>query len=74
MIGQEARSLKSDSFEKLAYSVPEAAELLSISRSQIYEMISTGKIGSISIGRSRRVTHRQLMSFLEKCESSNLHD
>lgn len=60
--------------EKLAYSVQEAAELLSISRSQIYEMISSGKIGSISIGRSRRVTHRQLMAFVEKCESSNSQD
>jgi excisionase family DNA binding protein len=39
--------------EKLAYRVAEAARLLSLSRSTVYELIAIGDIPSVRLGRSR---------------------
>lgn len=36
--------------------VEEAACFLSISRSRVYELMATGELPSVTIGRSRRVT------------------
>lgn len=49
---------------KLAFTVSEAAELLALSRSFMYELIQAGKIETITIGRARRITAVQLQSFL----------
>jgi excisionase family DNA binding protein len=53
---------------KLAYTVEEAAKLLSISRSRLYELIHAGEIQSIKFGRSRRITAEQLRQFLKQSE------
>lgn len=53
---------------KLAYTVAEAANLLSISRSHLYELIHAGRIQSVKFGRSRRVTAEQIKSFLSDHE------
>jgi excisionase family DNA binding protein len=37
------------------YTVAEAVVLLSMSRSQVYELIRLGRLGTVSEGRSRRV-------------------
>lgn len=50
--------------EKLAYTVSEAASLLSLSRSLMYELINAGKIETVKIGRARRITKAQLDRFL----------
>ena len=50
--------------EKLAYTVSEAAQLLSLSRSLVYELINAGRIESVKIGRARRITKSQLDRFL----------
>lgn len=55
-------------YPRLAYTVREAALLLSLSRSLMYELINAGKIETIKIGRARRITSRQLDSYLERCE------
>ena len=52
--------------KRLAVTVEEAAEMLSISRSGLYQMISSGEIPSFTIGRSRRVPVQALQSFVEK--------
>lgn len=57
--------------EKLAFTVEEAAKLLSISRAHLYRLIFTGVIGTIRIGRSRRVTKNQLDRFLERSEKQD---
>lgn len=44
---------------KLAYTVEEAAELLSLSRAQIYRLIDIGELSSIKIGKSRRLSAEQ---------------
>lgn len=68
---EEVVLVRIDTGDKLAYSVRQAAELLSISRSQMYEMINAGKIGSIKIGRSRRITSRQLNEYLADREKED---
>lgn len=41
--------------EKLLYTTSEAAQLLGIGRSKVYELIYAGTLGSVKIGRSRRI-------------------
>lgn len=53
---------------KIAYTVPEAARLLSISRSLLYELIHAGKIQSVKIGRARRITNDGLQLFVERAK------
>lgn len=52
----------------MAYTVEEAAELLSLSRAQIYRLIDLGEIETVKIGKSRRLTSRQLDAFLSAQE------
>ncbi len=55
--------------EKLAYTVEEAAELLSLSRARVYRLIDVEELGSVAIGRSRRITNNQLHEFISKLEA-----
>jgi excisionase family DNA binding protein len=41
--------------------VQEAAEFVSISRSKLYELMDTGELVYVKIGRSRRVPRRALI-------------
>ena len=52
----------------MAYTVEEAAGLLSLSRASLYRLIDLGEIGTIRVGRCRRLTARQLDAFLEARE------
>jgi excisionase family DNA binding protein len=54
--------------EKLAFTVDEAADLLSLSRAQIYRLIDVGDLGSIKIGKCRRVTYAQLEAYVSRVE------
>ncbi|MCC6685410.1 MAG: helix-turn-helix domain-containing protein [Fimbriimonadaceae bacterium] len=58
--------------QKLAYTIDEAAELLSLSRAKLYRLIDTCEIGSVLIGRSRRITHSQLEEFLRRLEAQDV--
>jgi len=51
--------------EKLLYTVEEAAELLSVSRCKVYELISDELLYSVKVGRSRRVPAVALARFVE---------
>lgn len=53
---------------RLAYTVKEAALLLSLSRSLVYELINSGRIETIKIGRARRITSGQLERYIQGCE------
>lgn len=55
-------------YKKLAYTVEEAAELLSLSRAHLYRLLELGEIGSVNIGRSRRITTGQLTDFIKRLE------
>ncbi|MCC6685427.1 MAG: helix-turn-helix domain-containing protein [Fimbriimonadaceae bacterium] len=56
---------------KLCYTVEEAANLLSISRAQVYRLIDKAELGSVAVGRSRRITHAQLLNFLTGLEAKD---
>lgn len=58
--------------KRLAYTIAEAATLLSISRSRLYELIHSGMIQSVKFGRSRRITEEQLHRFLSDHEMESL--
>jgi excisionase family DNA binding protein len=55
----------------MAYTVEEAGDLLSLSRAQLYRLIDCGDLETIKIGKSRRVTSRQLDAFLAGHEAQN---
>jgi excisionase family DNA binding protein len=45
-----------DRMEKLLLTVREAADVLSVSRSRVYELIYAEQLDSVKLGRSRRVS------------------
>lgn len=52
--------------EKREYlKVPEVAQVLRIARSRAYELVGSGEIPSVRIGRSLRVSRRELDQWLE---------
>jgi excisionase family DNA binding protein len=50
----------------LLLTVAEAAAILKISRSKTYELIASGEIESVTIGRSRRIPTSALVAFVER--------
>jgi excisionase family DNA binding protein len=54
-----------------AYTVEQVAEMLHIGRDKVYELIRTGQLRSIKIGKSRRITEEQLTEFIASLEGDN---
>ncbi|MFO7700349.1 MAG: helix-turn-helix domain-containing protein [Acidimicrobiia bacterium] len=52
--------------DKLLLKPEEAAELLSIGRSKVYELIGTGELASVRIGTSRRIPADALAEFVRQ--------
>jgi excisionase family DNA binding protein len=50
---------------QLLYTVDQAAQVLAISRSSLYRLITSKEIVTIGIGRSRRVSHQALEGFIK---------
>jgi excisionase family DNA binding protein len=46
--------------------VPKVAEVLRIARSRAYELVAGGKIPAVKIGRSVRVSRKELDRWLEE--------
>lgn len=53
--------------EKLCYTPTEAAALLGMGRTKVYELMAGGQIASIRIGRSRRIPATALRAFVDAC-------
>ncbi|WP_219501246.1 helix-turn-helix domain-containing protein [Nonomuraea ceibae] len=51
---------------RLLLTVPEAAEALAISRSKLYELITTGAIASLRIDGSRRIPVTALTDYIAR--------
>lgn len=49
----------------LLYTINQAAEILSIGRTSTYELVRSGRLKSVKIGSSRRVTELHLREFVE---------
>lgn len=52
--------------EKLLLTAEEAANVLSIGRTKVYELIALGELESVTVGRSRRVPVASLARFVER--------
>ena len=51
---------------QMLYSPAEAAKLLSLSRALLYELLASGEIRSLKIGRLRRIRADELEAFIER--------
>jgi excisionase family DNA binding protein len=49
---------------RLLYRVPEAAEVLGLSRAKVYELINSGALRSVRIDGSRRIKADDLTAFV----------
>lgn len=57
--------------EKLLLTTDEAAKVLSISRSKLYELLARNELASVRIGSSRRIESRALDEFVEHCRQAS---
>jgi excisionase family DNA binding protein len=63
---QEQQVLRDDiPIPKLLYTIDEAAEAMGISRSLMYDLVLTGQVASLKIGRVRRIPVVALESFVK---------
>ena len=46
----------------------QTAKILGISRSKVYDLLSTGALHSIHIGRSRRISQNHVQKFIDSLE------
>ena len=51
--------------QKLLLTVPEAGRALAISRSKMYDLLNSGDLPSVHIGRSRRVRVSDIEEFVK---------
>ena len=51
---------------RVLYRIDEAAELLSISRSRVYELVRSGQIRTVKVGKSHRVPARSLDEYVAR--------
>jgi excisionase family DNA binding protein len=51
---------------KLLLSVEEACEIVGVKRSKLYELLTSGEIESVKIGKSRRVPVGALTAYVER--------
>jgi excisionase family DNA binding protein len=56
--------------ERLLLTPEDAADLLSIGRSKLYELIGDGRLASVRIGASRRVPMSALVEFVESLQET----
>ena len=54
--------------EKLLLTPSEAAKVLSISRSKLYELIAEGRVATVRIDTSRRVPARALEDYVRQLQ------
>ena len=48
----------------ILFTANQVAKIMGISRSQVYVLMNNGHLGSVHIGRSRRITRAQVDSFI----------
>lgn len=53
-------------FDRLLYSVPEAARLLGVGRTYMFRLIAAGQIESIKVGKLRKIPHDALGCYIDK--------
>lgn len=56
--------MRTTKIEPLLLRVDEAAEALALSRTKVYELMASGELGSVKLGRARRVPAQALHEFV----------
>lgn len=56
---------------RVMYRVEEAAELLSLSRDRVYQLIRSNQLRSVRIGRARRVPARAIDEYVARLMRGN---
>lgn len=56
--------------DKLLHSPEACAELLSVSTSQVYELLARREIESIKLGRLRRIPHDALTAYIDRLRAN----
>ena len=64
LIDDELVRQQSVPVQKLLLTVPEAGRVLAISRSKMYDLLNSGGLPSVHIGRSRRVRVSDIEDFV----------
>lgn len=57
--------------EKLLYSIPEAADQLSISARVLERLIADGQVDTVKIGRRRLVPSEALTSYVDRVKAAS---
>ena len=65
---------RTEASSKLLLTVQEAATQLGLGRTLMYELISTGQVPSVQIGRLRRVRPADLAAYAEGLASADVDD
>jgi excisionase family DNA binding protein len=52
--------------ERLTYRITEAAEAIGVSRTKMYEMVASGEVPSVKLGKSVRIPVQQLKAWLNR--------
>jgi excisionase family DNA binding protein len=60
----DSESVKAGEVERIAYSVPETARALGLSRELIYDELWSNRLGSVKAGRRRIITRQQIDAWL----------
>jgi len=58
--------------QRLLLRIPEVAETLGIGRTKIYELIATGELPTIRVGRAIRISVSTLQKWVEEREQQGL--
>jgi len=57
--------------QPILHSLQEAAQLLRISRTKLYELLDARELESVHIGRSRKIPADALRAYVEELRTSN---
>jgi excisionase family DNA binding protein len=63
---EEVRDMETVAPAKLLMSAEEAARALGIGRTRMYELLRSGEVASIKLGRSRRIRPEDLEEYVER--------
>ncbi len=54
--------------QRLLYSPEGAAEVLSLGRSKVFELMADGQLSSVRIGKSRRIPRGALLAYVQRLQ------
>jgi excisionase family DNA binding protein len=63
--------METAALEKMLVDIPTAANVLSLPRTKVYQLMGSGELKSCKIGKSRRISVAALHRFIEANESAD---